>query len=270
MRRARPGRARCGPHRRTARVCRSRGTGTSGLGSARTRPWLASGCSAGRVAYRRGGATSRMRARSRIAAQQSGRKHPAAEHVRRRCRALRGRRTPGSLGRCRSGGGIDGFLVGDHVHHGVLGRLVVGGSRAVGLSAAAHHRGVIHRGEQGVGAPLVDAARVGVTHAARQLLHTAPRSRLRRRHSAAPTCWWCPPHQRASRTPPCDSTPTPAIGARRRVELVDQRVDRGLGLATDNTPQPVTRSASAASTAAIASSRRSDTCATRSCAPADH
>ena len=119
----RPGRGRCGRSRRPGRVCRSRGTGTSDPGSGRNRPSTATGCSAVRVASPPGWRTSRIRARSRIAAQQRGRQHPAAEHERRRRRALRrlgdGR---GADRRCRRcGGGVDGFLVGDDVDHRVLG-----------------------------------------------------------------------------------------------------------------------------------------------------
>ena len=72
---------------------------------------------------------------------------------------------------CGRGGGLDGGGLGDHIHDGILDRAVVGmPGRTVQLNALAGQFGPRSQRRQHISAPLADAARVAVTHAAGHLL----------------------------------------------------------------------------------------------------
>ena len=183
-----PGRARCGPDRRTARACRSRGTGTSDPDTARTRR-LSAGTAhtavrvarLARVARPHGSASRGPGCTPSSACGQ----HPTAEHERRRRSCTRqSRRWSATGGRgggfAFRGGGLDRFLFGNHIDHGVLRRDVVNGGAGCHSRIVRRHRPVqclsassLQRGS----VPLGQGCEDPVSHtAAGHLLDALPRS----------------------------------------------------------------------------------------------
>ena len=253
MRRTRRVGARCGPNRRTARAC------PAGERHVRSRQRTNStvrrvGCSAGRLAYRRAGGPRRIVARSRVAASNGvgstpppntnaggawhcgaddGRPLGAAAVWRRRRISRRRPRTPPRSwrglrreARCHS-------RLAPHAHTS---------------SVRAARRG------QRVGAALIDAARIVWNSRCGPSHRRAARSTLRRRHTTGPHARHARHIRGRAELHRATRRRLPRSPQRARVELVDQRVDRRLGFGHRQHTQPVIRSASAASTAVIASS----------------
>ena len=103
--------------------------------------------------------------------------HRCRRRYRRPRRSARWDRWRAQAGRCKGIrlSSVHGFLVGDHVHHRVLGRRGVSPTlvRAVGFPAGTGQGGVGDQCGQRLGASLVDAARVAVTGRAGRLFGAA-------------------------------------------------------------------------------------------------